>query len=318
VDVRSLSGLEDYNWLLLFPGVGRCVRTVLRLSRSLPSLGEVLGLRLVRGVEMYGPDLFLIPNRRWSIAEEGRESVVITDGSESLEIPREFLVPALRRPALYADRFVVRADHYLLSVPPVERGELPADLRRYLEWGEELGVPALKFGRLWYSHVRRQVESKRPFGRLFLPDKVDSSFGRRGVFSVVTEGPTAATKNFYLARVSLEEAAVLSVWFNSSLFLCFFLAGGRRISGTWTRMLEEDYLRLPAPDPARVPRRLAEEAVSLLREASRSPAPPVPEQEGWAVREELDRLAAEALGLSPPEMEEARGELFLLLRRGSG
>ncbi|WP_156769845.1 hypothetical protein [Caldivirga maquilingensis] len=40
-------------------------------------------------------------------------------------------------------------------------------------------------GKYWYSHVYRQVMIKRPFGRVFILDKVDLLFRNR-VFSQTT------------------------------------------------------------------------------------------------------------------------------------
>ena len=33
-------------------------------------------------------------------------------------------------------------------------------------------MPAIKFGRHWYRHVWRQLQSKRPYGYIFIHDKL--------------------------------------------------------------------------------------------------------------------------------------------------
>ncbi|MGC9153692.1 MAG: N-6 DNA methylase [Vulcanisaeta sp.] len=303
VDIRSIPTILDFNWLVLFE-IER-LRSLIDMLSNAISMGrlrplvEVLGRGgIVRGVEMYGPDFFLIPNRYWRLVEVRGGSVVIGNEAETLEIPSEYLVPALRRPALYVDRILVRPDHYLLSVPEVDYQELPSDLRRYVEWGLSTGVANVAvraFGDRWLSHVYRQVRSKGPFATLFLPDKVDLTFRGRGVFAVATESPVSATKNFYLITNG-DCSPLLTLWFNSTPFILLLIYASRKISETWSRFLEDDYLRLPIPSIS-ICREYRREAVDLIRELSRMKLPPLPLQVGSEYRRGIDELVIKALGL---------------------
>ncbi|MGC9072331.1 MAG: N-6 DNA methylase [Acidilobus sp.] len=315
VDLANMPSVLGFNWLALFE-VERIRPFIEVISRALSAgrlrpMGEVVGRDgILRGVEMYGPDFFLIPNRHWRVVGDGGETVIISDGRGELEIPRRYLVPALRRPALYVDRLVVEADHYLLSVPEGEPGQLPEGLRAYVEWGLSSGaalVAVKAFGDGWLSHVHRQVRAKGPLATLFLPDKVDLTFKGRGVFAVATAMPVSATKNFYLVT-DAECFPLLTLWFNSTPFILMLIYAGRKISRTWTRFLEDDYLRLPIPSRAAC-RGLRGMSEVVIRDLANGPLPPLREQVGGGQRRKIDELVMEAVGAEVEELEALQGLL---------
>ena len=328
VDLRSLSELLDMNWLLLFRDGGEAkeflISTLVRLVErgKLVSLGRQLADRLIRGVEMFGPNFFLVPNDYWAVERQGSDgSLTIVNRLEGLSIviPGEYLIRALRKPSLYVDKFVVEPEHYFIAIPPAELEKLPRSLRKYVEWGKshEDIIPAIKnFGRFWYSHVYKQMRSKKPFGTLFLPDKIDTKFKNRGVFSVITREPVTATKNFYILKIEPKLAGLLTLWFNSSLFLGFFVYGSRRISRTWTRFLEEDYLRIPIPNLSRISEEHIELACDLVEKLMKVRAPPISEQENWSFREEIDYFITYLLEMEKPDefVKRLHESLFEALR----
>jgi len=312
VDLMDVPSMWDANWLVLFGRneLREFLSKVLLEAAERGTVGPWVSVygrdSLVRGVEMYGPDFFLIPNRYWAVADELSEGALIkgVDGEE-LVIGWEFLEPALRRPGLYKDRVLVEPSHYLLVVPPVGLGELPGGLRRYIGWGVGFGVvePAVRaFGGRWYSHVYRQVRVKAPYGRVFLPDKVDLRFRGRSVYACYTERPVVATKNFHIVTLRDERLCkALAAWFNSTVFLALFVVAGRRISGTWTRFLEEDYLRLPTINLRAVDEDLLDEVCRSVEALFSVRLPPLPRQLGEDYRLRLDVSLAKAMGLKDPE-----------------
>ncbi|MEM4970331.1 MAG: hypothetical protein QXE01_03665 [Sulfolobales archaeon] len=307
VDLYGLPHILDMNWLLLFEE-GRVRELIVDVILSGLKEGTLVlwkdilgGQSIVRGVEMYGPDFFLLPNRYWVIGKGYRDRVVIRNvyTGEELEIYKEYLLPSLRRPGLYVNKIVVEPDHYLVSIPPRDPGSLPKDILRYIEWGVKAATatPAIRsFGRYWYAHIYRQVQSKKPFGHLFLPDKVDAAFRDRGVFAFTSLEKTTATKNFYIMVDSVQHAPILALWFNSSLFLLLLIYGSRKISETWTRFLENDYLNMPIPNP-RIAGNHLERASALINSLKDFTFPPLKYQLYKDYRREIDELVAEILGL---------------------
>lgn len=312
VDIRSLPRFLDTNWLALFGGgelrslITEVIEQGLR-SGSLGYWGEVLGRgRMVRGVEIYGPDFFFLPNRYWRIVEDGEGFVRVRGEGRELIIDKGFLVKALRKPSLYGSRLVAEANTYMLSIPPLKAGELPPGLREYIDWGAVSGtaLPAMRaYGRHWYSHVHRQVRFKKPFGRVFVPDKVDVLFRGRGVYANYAEESVAASKNFYIIKgVGTHLAKALTGWFNSTIFLSILTLLGRRISTYWTRLLKSDYLELPVINPANPGEDgAASEVVEAVNTMMREDLPPIWEQLREEYRKDLDTAVARFIGVENPE-----------------
>jgi hypothetical protein len=252
-DLKYISPIQDMNWLTLFTNnISGIIMNVLTCPLLINGR-EVIGDKIIRGVEMYGPDFFLIPNRFWSIIDDENYKIKIRNNqtNEYLYIEKEFLVKALRKPSLYAQKIQIDPQHYFISLPPKQLDSFPNDIKYYIKWGVSscVAVPAIKaFGEFWYSHVYKQLETKRPFGQVFIPDKVDLLFNSRSVFANYTTKPVTATKNFYIIKnITDEMAKFITAWFNSLIFLSLLIVGGRRISETWTRFLEKDYIKLPFP-----------------------------------------------------------------------
>ena len=319
VDLKSAPWFLDLNWLAFFEGELRDV--VVKLVKQGVEAGmlrpwrSVLGRwSLIRGIEMYGPDFFFIPNRYWRLVEDDESYVRLESKWGAVKLDKSLLVKALRKPSLYSWRIEAEVDTYMLAIPPAGLRELPRELREYVEWGARSGVaaPAIRaYGELWYSHVYRQVKAKKPFGHVFIPDKVDLLFRRRGVFANYTREETAASKNFYIARCSLVESKLITAWLNSTIFLAMLVLLGRKISETWTRLLESDYLELPIPDLSRLRGEQASEILEQLSKVMQLKLPPMWAQLGEGSRRSLDIAVAKALRVKSPE--DAVEELYRAL-----
>ncbi len=108
--------------------------------------------------------------------------------------------------------------------------------------GREGGSACLKFGNKWYQHVWRQLQSKKPYGYVFIHDKID--LARHRVIANYSDKPLCASKNFYIVRIN---NPMIAAWYNSEVFRELLTVFGRKISQTWTRLLEDDYLSIPIP-----------------------------------------------------------------------
>ena len=86
------------------------------------------------------------------------------------------------------------------------------------------------------------MQSKRPYGHIFIHDKLD--LDRHRVLSNYSQKSLCASKNFYIVRTN---NPLIAAWYNSTLVRLFLKVFGRKISEKWTRFLEEDYLAIPVP-----------------------------------------------------------------------
>jgi len=313
IDLAKKTPLWETNWLAFFGKneLREILGKVLSLVENNGTMGtwvKVLGKEsIVRGVEMYGPDFFLIPNRYWNIVEEGTHTLVIENAKEGLrlEMPKEYFIPTLRKPELYYDTIKPSTTHRFLSIPRKPVRELPEALVDYMKWGKRsrTAEPAMRaLGGKWYSHVHRQLNVKKPFGGVFLPDKIDPSFRNRGVFACYSQTLLAASKNFHIVSLndSVKEKALVA-WFNSTLFIAYFTLANRRISKNWARLLIDDYLRMPIVNVNSLSRRTLLELVKSVNELLEVRLPPVKLQIGLDYRISIDRTLLDAIGVSEPE-----------------
>lgn len=239
VNVKKVPKFLGRNWLSLFDydNARKVVEIIERalekgLLRHL-SKGEIL-----RGVEMYGPEFFFIPNKYWSLLRE-EDSVLIKNKAQILSIPKRYLVKCLRKPEYYNKEIVVsNPKFYILAINDEPEG----DLKKYIEWGEKQNLPALKFGDKWYQHIWKQLQTKTSYGHIFIHDKLDLT--KHKILANYSEKPLCASKNFYILK---ENNPLIAAWFNSSIMRYILKIFSKRISDNWTRLLEEDYLEIPVP-----------------------------------------------------------------------
>jgi hypothetical protein len=313
VDLTQKSALSETNWSMFF-GKAK-LREILTQLFSRAKEQETIGLwgdiygkdSIMRGVEMYGPDFFFIPNRYWNIAKENADSIMVQDGQQKagLIIPRDYLVPALRKPALHSDKIKPFIRHYLLSIPPEPARHLKEDVGKYIDWSirKLTAQPAIKaFGELWYSHVHRQIRVKKPYGRVFLPDKVDPTFRNRGFFASYSQTPLVASKNFHIASLNDESKdKVLATWFNSTVFIAYFVVAGRKITRTWSRLLEDDYLRTPIINVNRLGKYGSTELQQAFEVIAEMELPPIKMQLNLKYRRRIDQNLLQVMGIEKPD-----------------
>jgi hypothetical protein len=183
--------------------------------------------------------------------------------------------------------------------------ELPGPIIDYVKWGKRsrAAQPAMKaLGRKWYSHVHKQLTVKKPFGGIFLPDKIDPSFKNRGVFACYSQTPLAASKNFHIVSLNdgLKEEALVA-WLNSTLFIAYFTLASRKISRTWARLLIDDYLRMPIVNVNALSGKTLSELEKSVDELSDMRLPPVRLQLGLDYRLSIDRTFLDVIGINEPE-----------------
>jgi hypothetical protein len=321
IDIHSLPRFLDINWLALFgeDELRDIVVSIFEQGLRRETLGywdEILGKSsIIRGVEMYGPEFFFISNKYWKLTEERKNSVKIEKNGKELIINKEFLVKTLRKPSFYSHKLEADVDTFMLSIPLIEIKKLPIDLQDYIEWGIESNTakPAINaYETYWYSHVHKQMIAKIPFEQLFIPDKVDLFFKNRSVFANYTKEKVAASKNFYIVRTKNERLTKLLVgWFNSTIFISVLMLLGRRISKTWTRFLENDYLELPVINLNIDNEEKVSEIVESVNKILNKDLPSLWDQLGEKYRYKLDLSIAKLIGIKNPD--NIIGNLYQLL-----
>jgi hypothetical protein len=240
VNISEIEGFLDRNWLSLFK-----YDEAKKLSQFLEE-GLKRGIlrflkkgEIIRGIEMYGPEFFFIPNKYWKIVKDEESILTISNGKDTIEIPKEYLIKCLRKPEYYSKSiYIDDPKFYVLSIEDAPQG----DMEKYITWGLKQKVPALLFGEQWYKHIWKQIRIKKPYGYIFLRDKIDLE--RHKILANYSDAPLCASKNFYIIKIN---NPLIAIWFNSAVVRDFLKIFSKKISDSWTRLLEEDYLQIPVP-----------------------------------------------------------------------
>ncbi|MFX0068393.1 MAG: Eco57I restriction-modification methylase domain-containing protein [Candidatus Hodarchaeota archaeon] len=323
INIHRIPRFLDFNWssLLEKSELRDLMVSIFKQGLKNGTMGywsNVIGKKnIIRGVEMYGPDFFFIPNKYWRILREDEISAEIenVEDKSRLTLNKDFLVRALRKPSLYSDTIRANSNSYMVSIPPHDTDHLSKDLRIYIRWGKEFGTanPSIRaWGKFWYSHVYRQMASKKPYGRIFVPDKIDLSFAKRSVFANYTDERIAASKNFFIIRSDDDRMIKpLIGWFNSTIFISALVLLGRRISDRWTRFLENDYLELPVINIESTNGDFSKTTKSVNNMLNKR-TPPLWNQLGEGYRYELDISLIKGIGVK--QTERTVDELYKVLQ----
>ncbi len=234
----KLKGMWNWSVYLTSPALIKFRETI--LANPLIRSGKDLELNIVRGVEMYGPDFFFVPNSVWSIKTETESILSIYSDNIVLNIPKSSLIRSLRKPGKYLNSLTLDyVKDFALSISPEDVQE---------QWLEEYEIhlkdfakiAQKKFGDRWLAHIYNQLAVKQPQGHIFLIDK--QSINSSGVLSHFSEEKLTCTKNFYVIKgLKVEEAKILSAWLNSSWFLLLYITSRREIAGSYGRLQISDY-----------------------------------------------------------------------------
>ncbi len=253
---------------------------------------ETLGYRIKRGVEMYGPDFFFLPNKVWGITRETPQELIVSSEHESLVIPKNYLQKILRKPALYAGQIVPHCNEYAIKLPR----NVPEWFRTYLSVTSGYATSAQKrFGKHWYTHIQDQLRVKSPFSHLFLIDKFGISTST--VMCHYSPIKLACTKNFYFFKdLDLEESQLLAAWMSTPIYLFLFLVNRREIGGSYGRMQISDLMHAQQLiDTSQIMGR--SELLHTFDKLCHVDLPSIPEQISQDMTKDLSQLFLNELGL---------------------
>ncbi len=314
--VRQQELESDWNWIrFLEIGAVQALTTRLRLTGRIKSAND-LNLRIVRGFEMYGPEFFFIfiPNRYWDIDKCTKDSIIVKhkETNRSFEFSTNWLIRSLRKPGLYNSWITPKIDHFAISI---SKKQDPTLLEPYISANPKTWkVAAQRFGSDWITHIHTQLESKNPFGHLFIVDKFGIT--TTGVIAHFTDECLTASKNFYIIDCPADKAKLLAAWLNSTIFILLFLASRREIGGAYGRLQIIDYQNEPLfIDPMSIDPTISEKIEYLFDDFRNQILPPLKEQLTLKLRKTLDFLFLKALRFHKAEANDLRKVIYLEVKR---
>ncbi|MFX0209597.1 MAG: hypothetical protein ACFFDT_26680, partial [Candidatus Hodarchaeota archaeon] len=166
----------------------------------------------------------------------------------------------------------------------------------------------------WITHIHTQLESKNPFGHLFIVDKFGIT--TTGVIAHFTDECLTASKNFYIIDCLADKAKLLAAWLNSTIFILLFLASRREIGGAYGRLQIIDYQNEPLfIDPMSIDPIISEKIEYHFDDFRNQILPPLKEQLTLKSRKTLDILFLKALGFHKAEANDLRKDICLEVNR---
>lgn len=310
--------INEWNWTIFLkdPKLLR-IRDIF-LQSGLLKNGSDLNLDITRGVEMYGPNFFFIPNQNWRIISEEKEKIILRSKDRTLTIPKEFLVRSLRKAGKYNRCISPGVSDFALSIPDSCK-EFPKWLEDYISTSKHFASPAKrKFGSEWISHIHNQIKTKKPWGQMFFIDKFGIS--TTSVMGHFFESKLICSKNFYVLRNSSpDQAKLLAAWLNSTFFIILYLLSRREIGGSYGRLQIIDYMKEPLfLDASKIltsQRNQIFEEFDTMRKLN---LPPIPEQLQLPQRKALDLAIIQSIYLSEKVEKKLLSEIYVLLDKTFG
>ncbi|MFX1285771.1 MAG: Eco57I restriction-modification methylase domain-containing protein [Promethearchaeota archaeon] len=307
--------IKEWNWTIFLKDPKFLRIRDLFLQSDFLKNGVNLNLDIVRGVEMYGPDFFFVPNRTWQIISEKKVEIVLKSEEKTIIVPKEFLVRSLRKPGNYTQYISPIVSDFALSIPKSNE-TIPKWLEDYLMISEQFASPAKrKFGPDWISHIYNQIKIKKPFGNLFFIDK--SGISTTSVMAHFLDSKITCSKNFYVLRnCSLIQAKLLAAWLNSTFFIVLFLLSRREIGGSYGRLQIIDYMKEPLfLDVLKFSKSQQDRIIKEFDTIRKLKLPPIPHQIKLPLRKALDLAIIEGTHLSDKVDRNFLNEIYTLLER---
>ncbi len=275
--------------------------------------GKILNLDIVRGVEMYGPNFFFIPNQAWKFVREKKGSVCIKSEKSEIIIPEQYLVRCLRKPGNYSQVISPTILDFALTIPNSYTNS-EKWFMDYLAISERDAKPAKrKYGIKWLSHINQQLSTKKPCGHLFLIDKFGIS--TTSVMCHYTDLLHPCSKNFYVIRnLDPKQAKLQAAWINSSFFLMLFLCSRREIGGSYGRLQIIDYMKERLfLDFSLYPQSIKNEIINEFEKIRNLKLPPLPEQVQLGLKKPLDLAIAQGFNIFSKRPLELIDDIYTLI-----
>jgi len=93
---------KEWNWTLFLKDKDLLHLRKVILQSNVIKNGKDINFKITRGVEMYGPNFFFIPNKNWILKEIKADRVVIESLKNQVSIPHKYITRSLRKPSKYS------------------------------------------------------------------------------------------------------------------------------------------------------------------------------------------------------------------------
>lgn len=183
-------------------------------------------------------DFFFVPNEKWDVVQEEEEKIVISNGSDKLEID-EF-EKVLLRPVFGRNQLVAKPSHYGL----VFHDMLDENERKYVESWNITGS-----NNWWTSY--RDVVFQRPRGHVFLARVLNLVLNYYAGPAFYMEKPMSQVSSFFMFESGDEEInRIATSWWNSLPFISCLRAFGRKLvkNTVYTTMMTFENMPFPNID----------------------------------------------------------------------
>ncbi|MHA2224408.1 MAG: N-6 DNA methylase [Candidatus Hodarchaeales archaeon] len=304
---------NEQNWTIFLKDPQLLEIQEILLKSGLIRTGTELKLNLVRGVEMYGPNFFYIPNRKWKIIAEENEEISLQSEKEIIRIPKEYIAKSLRKPSKYSKYISPLVSDYALSIPQSITNSQQW-MNKYISVSEQFTAGAIKkFGSGWISHIYNQLKTKQPYGNLFIADKFGIT--STSIMAHYSKSKISCSKNFYvLKNWSPDQAKLLAAWLNSTFFIILFLVNRREIGGSYGRLQIIDYMSQSLfLDLSRCSLKVKKLINREFDKIMKLKLPPIPNQLQMDERKALDLAIAQGLQFSLEKSRDLLQNMYMIL-----
>lgn len=323
IDTKNITSKEkltkEWNWTVFLKNPKLLYLRKQLLNTNLLKSGKDLDLDIVRGVEMYGPNFFFIPNIKWAIHAVKDDVISIKSQNTTsldnlpLTISKENFIKILRKPGNYNQYISPKVNDFALFLANSSIASKKW-FQDYNERSKRFTIPARKkFGSEWVSHIYNQLKTKKPYGRLFLIDKFGIS--TTSVMAHFLDNEIPSTKNFYVIRnLSKDDSKLLAAWLNSSFFLVLFLVCRREIGGSYGRLQIMDYMNESLfIDLSKISNQNRASIINEFDKIRKIKLPPIPNQISCQIKKNLDMAIAKSFNFTDSNSETLLTEISSIL-----
>jgi hypothetical protein len=174
-----------------------------------------------------------------------------------------------------------------------------------------LKIYPAEMAKVFEQRIRREWEKKVTHGMssFVFTRKIDLSASGTRLLSLFSEEPRFLSADSWgIRNLSSEDSRILTLWFNSTLFLAEILSKRTQTRGSWGRIDEHYVFEMSCIDPSKIDSRERQTLLDLFKDVSNARFPSLIEQlrSEFEPRKKIDLAFLKILGFD----EEANRKLL--------